>query len=49
MRRAEKNIIIAHQRTSLALEVYFWDCLQVIFTYEQITLDEFSMLVVQHR
>ena len=41
MRRAEKNIIIAHRRTSLALEVYFWDCLQVILTYEQITLDEF--------
>ncbi|MGB1684230.1 MAG: ribbon-helix-helix domain-containing protein [Candidatus Puniceispirillaceae bacterium] len=30
MRRTEKNIIIAHRRTSLALEVYFWDCLQVI-------------------
>ena len=49
MRRAEKNIIIAHQRTSLALEVYFWVCLQVILIYEQITLDEFCMLVVQHR
>ena len=49
MRRAEKNIIIAHRRTSLALEVYFWGCLQVILTYEQITLDEFCMLVVQHR
>ncbi|MGB1867432.1 MAG: ribbon-helix-helix domain-containing protein, partial [Candidatus Puniceispirillaceae bacterium] len=23
----KKNIIIAHRRTSLALEVYFWDCL----------------------
>ena len=45
----KKNIIIAHRRTSLALEVYFWDCLQVILTYEQITLDEFCMLVVQHR
>ena len=44
-----KNIIIAHRRTSLALEFYFWDCLQVILTYEQITLDEFCMLVVQHR
>ena len=45
----KKNIIIAHRRTSLALEVYFWGCLQVILTYEQITLDEFCMLVVQHR
>ena len=45
----KKNITIAHQRTSLALEVYFWDCLQVILTYEQITLDEFCMLVIQHR
>ena len=49
MRCAEKNITIAHQRTSLALEVYFWDCLQVILTYEQITLNEFCMLVIQHR
>ena len=49
MRRAEKNIIIAHRRTSLALEVYFWDFLKVILTYEQITLDEFCMLAVQHR
>ena len=49
MRRAEKNIIIAHRRTSLALEVYFWDCLKVILTYEQITLDEFCMLAVKHR
>ena len=49
MRRAEKNIIIAHRRTSLALEVYFWDCLQVILTYEQLTLNEFCMLVIQHR
>ena len=48
MRRAEKNIIIAHWRTSPALEVYFWDCLKVILTYEQITLDEFCMLVVKH-
>ena len=48
IRRAEKNIITAHLRTSLALEVYFWDCLQVILTYEQITLDEFCMLVVKH-
>ena len=45
----KKNITIAHQRTSLALEVYFWDCLQVILTYEQITLNEFCMLVIQHR
>jgi predicted DNA-binding ribbon-helix-helix protein len=49
MRRTEKNIIIAHRRTSLALEVYFRDCLKVILTYEQITLDEFCMLAVQHR
>ena len=49
MQRTEKNIIIAHRRTSLALEVYFWDYLQVILTYEQITLDELCMLVVQHR
>ena len=49
IRRTEKNTIIAHRRTSLALEVYFWDCLEVILTYEQITLDEFCMLVVQHR
>ena len=45
----KKNILIAHQRTSLALEVYFWDCLQVILTYEQITLNEFCTLVIQHR
>ena len=49
IQRTEKNITIAHRRTSLALEFYFWDCLQVILTYEQITLDEFCMLVVQHR
>ena len=49
MRCAEKNITIAHQRTSLALKVYFWDCLQVILTYEQLTLNEFCMLVIQHR
>ena len=45
----KKNIIITHQRTSLALEIYFWDCLQVILNCEQITLDEFCMLVIQHR
>ena len=49
MRRAEKNIIIAHRRMSLALEVYLWDCRKVILTYEQMTLDEFCILVVQHR
>ena len=48
IRRAKKNIIIAHWRTSPAIEVYFWDCLKVILTYEQITLDEFCMLVVKH-
>ena len=49
IRCSEKNITIADQRRSLASDVYFWDCLQVILTYEQITLDEFCMLVVQHR
>ena len=45
----KKNIIIAYRRTSLALEVYFWECLQLILTYEQISLNEFCMLVDQHR
>ena len=34
---------------SPALEVYFWDYLQVVLPYEQITLNESCMLVVQHR
>ena len=45
----KKNIIIAYRRTSLALEVYFWECLQLILAYEQISLNEFCMLVDQHR
>ena len=49
MRSAEKNITIVQRCTSLAQEVYFWDCLQVILIYGQITLDEFYILVVQHR
>ena len=44
-----KKITIAHPRTLLALEVYFLDCLQVILTYEQITLNELCTLVVQRR
>ena len=41
MRRAEKNITLAHRHTSPAPEVYFWDSLKVILTRKEITLDEF--------
>ena len=41
----KQNITIAGRRTSLAMDVYFWDCLQTLFWQETISLNDFCMKV----
>ena len=44
-----KKNTMTHQCTLLAPQVYFWVCMQIILSFEQITLNEFFVLVAQHR
>ena len=39
------NITIAERRTSLVMDVYFWDCLQTILGQEKLSLNNFCMKV----
>ena len=41
----KQNITIAGRRTSLVMDVYFWDCLQTLLWQETISLNDFCMKV----
>ena len=41
----KQNITIAGRRTSLVMDVYFWDCLQTLLWQEKISLNDFCMKV----
>ena len=41
----KQNITIAGRRTSLVMDVYFWDCLQTLLWQETISLNDFYMRV----
>ena len=41
----KQNITIAGRRTSLVMDVYFWDCLQTLLWQETISLNDFCMRV----
>ncbi len=41
----KQNITIAGRRTSLVMDVYFWDCLQTILWQKTISLNDFCMKV----
>jgi predicted DNA-binding ribbon-helix-helix protein len=41
----KQNITIAGRRTSLVMDVYFWDCLQTLLWHEKISLNDFCMKV----
>ena len=41
----KQNITSAGRRTSLVMDVYFWDCLQTLLWQETISLNDFCMKV----
>ena len=41
----KQNITIAGRRTSLVMDVYFWDCLQTLLWQKTISLNGFCMKV----
>ena len=41
----KQNITIVGRRTSLVMDVYFWDCLQTLLWQETISLNDFCMKV----
>ena len=45
----KQNITIAGRRTSLVMDVYFWDCLQTPLWQETISLNDFCMKVDRYR